>query len=113
MLRSLLEIIWRPADVGRGVGAWQFVVNILTFVSISYLSVVMRGAAGQAASLPDIRADRTEHNLSSTNTNTLHTGNPGIRKSKKFISLNIAFLVGVKTDLVGAWVSMEGSIIKN
>ena len=44
---------------------------------------------------------------------TVHTGNPGIRKSKKFISLNIAILVGVKTDLVGARLSMEGSIIKN
>ena len=75
---------------------------------ISQCSVVMRGAAGQAASLPDIRADRTEHNLSSTNTNTLHTGNPGIRKSKKFISLNIANSVGVKTESVGAWVSIMG-----
>ena len=35
------------------------------------------------------------------------------RKSKKCISLNIAILVGVKTDLVGARLSMEGSIIKN
>ena len=42
-----------------------------------------------------------------------HTGNPGIEKSKKFISLNIANIVGVKTDMVGAWLSMEGSIIKN
>ena len=43
----------------------------------------------------------------------MHTGNPGIEKSKKFISLNIAIIVGVKTDLVGAWLNMEGSIIKN
>ena len=43
----------------------------------------------------------------------LHTGNPGIEKSKKFISLNIANIVGVKTDMVGAWLSMEGSIIKS
>ena len=43
----------------------------------------------------------------------VHTGNPGIEKSKKFISLNIAIIVGVKTDLVGARLSMEGSIIKS
>ena len=44
---------------------------------------------------------------------TLHTGNPGVEKSKKIISLNIAILVRVKTDLVRARLSMEGSIIKN
>ena len=43
----------------------------------------------------------------------LHTGNPGVEKSKKIISLNIAILVRVKTDLVRARLSMEGSIIKN
>ena len=43
---------------------------------------------------------------------TVHTGNPGVEKSKKFISLNIAIVVGVKTDLVGARLSMVVSIIK-
>ena len=43
----------------------------------------------------------------------VHTGNPGVEKSTKFISLNIAIIVGVKTDMVGARLSMEGSIIKS
>ena len=43
----------------------------------------------------------------------LHTGNPGVEKSKKIISLNIAILVREKTDLVRARLSMEGSIIEN
>ena len=44
---------------------------------------------------------------------TLHAGKPSMRKSEKIIFLTKAYNVGLTTDKGGAWLHLEGKIIKS